>query len=431
MNSHPASPSLPQCDISGREGGNTAVVLGMFETGLAVGRSLGRAGIRVIGLDACRKVGFHSKYIQALVCPHPLEEEEDFIAYLLRLAKNQKTQPVLFVTADEFLLPVSRNRQDLEQYYLINLPFPHLLEAIVDKFKLYELAQGAGIPVPRTFIAHTMEELLKFKDQLVYPAFIKGAEVTQWRKVMGVASKGIVVESSEDLVESVRAILDRGTSGLVQEIIPGPDTNHYKASCYVSRSGEILLAFGLQKIRQQPPGFGFGCLIQSIEYPALLALGKRFLQKISYRGVGSAEFKLDPRDGKLKLIELNPRYWQQNALAERCGMNFPLIHYLDMTGGEPKPALDYRPGVKWLNIYSDFDSFREYRRRGQLSVAQWLSSLRGEKVYSDLAWDDPLPGLHTLLLENILRRSARFMGKPFRARPSGGAAVCPPDKPNR
>jgi predicted ATP-grasp superfamily ATP-dependent carboligase len=47
--------------------------------------------------------------------------------------------------------------------------------------------------------------------------------------------------------------------------------------------------------------------VQSVEYPELLALGKAFFKKIGYRGVGSAEFKLDDRDGTLKLIELNPR----------------------------------------------------------------------------------------------------------------------------
>ena len=57
---------------------NPAVVLGMFDTGLAVGRSLGRAGIRVIGLDFSKKVGFYSKYIDAYICPNPSENEKEF-----------------------------------------------------------------------------------------------------------------------------------------------------------------------------------------------------------------------------------------------------------------------------------------------------------------------------------------------------------------
>ena len=390
------------------------VVLGMFETGLAVGRSLGRAGIGVLGLDSSKKVGFYSKYIHASLCPHPLEREEEFIAFLIRLATLGKMPPVLFITSDEFLLPVSRNRTDLQRYYLMNLPSPHIIESIADKFNQYKLALDAGIPVPQTFIAGNMDQLLEIIDRIPLPAFIKGAEVTLWRKKMGDAFKGFVVYTQDEVINTFKVIFERGASGLIQEIIQGPDTNHFKASCYLSKNGEVLLAFGLQKIRQQPVGFGFGCLVQSVEYPELLALGKAFFTKIGYRGVGSAEFKLDQRDGKLKLIELNPRYWQQNALAEKCGMNFPLTNYLELTGGETETVLDYRHGVKWINLYGDFQSFREYRQQGPYSVMKWLHSLKGKKVYSDLAVDDMMPGLHETVLENILWRSGRYVLKTFR-----------------
>jgi predicted ATP-grasp superfamily ATP-dependent carboligase len=122
---------------------------------------------------------------------------------------------------------------------------------------------------------------------------------------------------------------------------------------------------------------------------------------------------LDRRDSKLKLIELNPRYWQQNGLSDRCGMNFPLMNYLELTGGEPKTVRDYRSGIKWVNIYSDIESFREYRQRGQISLRQWLASFRGEIMLSDLEWDDLLPGLREMVIENVLRRSGRKIKKAF------------------
>ena len=390
---------------------NSAVVLGMFETGLAVGRSLGRAEIRVLGLDSAKKCGFYSKYIDALICPHPLEREEEFIAFLLRISAAKNIRPALFITSDEFLLPVSRNRKDLERHFLINLPDHSILECIADKFKQHKIAVEAGIAVPQTFVAADRDQLLAIQDRIPFPAFVKGAEVTSWRRMMGDSFKGFVVHGREELRETFETIFKRGSIGLVQELIPGPDTNHFKASCYISRDGRVLLAFGLQKIRQQPAGFGFGCLVQSVEYPEMLALGKSFFRKIGYRGVGSAEFKLDPRDGKLKLIELNPRYWQQNALAEKCGMNFPLTDYLELTDRNPKAVHEYRSGIKWVNIYSDIESFREYRQRGELSGLQWLRSLKGEKIYSDLDWDDVLPGLREILVVNIFRRSRRFLKK--------------------
>ena len=393
---------------------NPAFVLGMFETGLGVGRSLGRAGIKVKGIDITKKSGFYSKYIEPAICPHPLEVEEEFISFLIGIAARETERPALFLTSDEFLLPVSRWRKNLEKYYLMNLPDHQIIECIVDKRKQYALASDADIPVPKTFAADNMDQLLEIKDQVPFPAFIKGAEVTSWREKIGFSFKGFVVESKEELLKTCQWIFERGTSGLVQEIIPGADSNHFKASCCLSRNGDVLLAFGLQKLRQQPVGFGFGCLVQSVAYPELLALGKRFFTKIRYRGVGSAEFKLDERDGKFKLIELNPRYWQQNALADKCGMNFPLMDYYELTNREPKAIDEYRSGIKWVNIHSDFESFREYRQRGQLSFMQWLRTLKGEKMFSDLAWDDMVPGLRELFLANIGGRFRRYVKKRWR-----------------
>ena len=97
-------------------------------------------------------------------------------------------------------------------------------------------------------------------------------------------------------------------------------------------------------------------------------------------------------------------------------MNFPLMDYMELTDCRPKAIRDYLPGIKWVNIYSDIESFREYRQRGSLSFRQWLDSLKGEKLLSDLAGDDILPGLRELLYENILRRSGRYAVKMMKFR---------------
>src|SRR4029077_1936383 len=171
-------------------------------------------------------------------------------------------------------------------------------------------------------------------------------------------------------------------------------------------------------IRQQPVRFGFGCVVESIYYPEMLALGKKFLTRIGYRGVGAVEFRLDEKTAELKLIELNPRYWQQNGLAEKCGMNFPLMNFLDVTGSKPPAIVAYRDRIKWVNIYHDFESFRNYQKAGRLSTKQWVQSLRGPKMYSDFASDDVYPWLYELSSRKILSRSLRFAAKalkrPFR-----------------
>jgi len=394
-----------------RKPDHAAVVLGMFETGLGVARSLGRNGIRVLGLDRRPDVGFRSRYVQASLCPDPLLDVDAFVEHLVEVARAEEHKPVLFVTSDDFLLAVARNRERLQRVLLLNLADTATLESIADKYRQYELARNAGIPVPATFVLRNPTEVSEQRRQIPFPAFVKAREVTSWRKAVGGNVKGFIANTPEELEAHLEGLFEKGVTGLVQELIPGPDTNHYKACCYVSRRGKVVRSFALRKLRQQPPGFGFGSLVESVYDPAVLSLGERFLESIGYRGTGSSEFKRDERDGELKLIELNPRYWQQNSLAERCNMNFPLAQYMDLTGEvSPQPAA-YEQHVKWVNMTADFDSFRVYRQRGELSLGAWMRSLGGPKIYSNFATDDPLPGLRAITRNVAARRPARALVK--------------------
>ena len=302
----------------------------------------------------------------------------------------------------------------LEPHYLLNIPDHHTIKEITNKFAQYELAIKAGIPVPKTFIVRGIQDLQSITDEIPFPAFVKGTDVTRWREKIGTSVKGFIAQNEAELLMILNKISDYHEGILIQEIIPGPDTNHYKASCYVSVNGEILLSIGLQKIRQLPVNFGFGCLVKSVKYPELLDIGMNLFNKIGFKGVGSAEFKLDERDGNLKLIELNPRYWQQVALAEKCGMNFPLVNYLDLLGKRPTGTGEFCVGIKWVNIFCDIDSYREYRERGTLSFKEWLGSLRGEKIFSTLSRDDMVPGMYDIFIENGVRRVRRRLARLFR-----------------
>ena len=85
--------------------------------------------------------------------------------------------------------------------------------------------------------------------------------------------------------------------------------------------------------------------------------------------------------------------WQQNVHATVCGMNFPLLQYLDLTGQNPEPLTEFAEGVKWLDSTADFQSFWDYCRRGELSPWDWVRSWRGTKAFATFAWDDPGPFL--------------------------------------
>jgi D-aspartate ligase len=390
-----------------------AVVLGMFETGLGVARSLGKEGIRVLGFDHKKDIGFYSRFVRPKICPHPVTMENEFIRFLIESGRKEKEKPVLFITSDNFILTISKNRERLSPYYHFNFPTDQLFKTIFNKFSQYELAKNAGIDVPGTLVPENLSQLKKVSDTLSYPVLIKGMTVSNWREKVGSSIKGYTATNPDELLRKCSPLFEMGVKLIVQEIIEGPDTNHYKYCAYYSSDGVPLLEFTLRKIRQQPVHFGVGAVVESIHSSEVMDSGSALFKGIGYRGVGSAEFKLDQKDGKFKLIEINPRYWQQNSLPTACGMNFPLYDYLCSTGQPVLPLAKFQVGIKWINRYMDFVSFMDYHKEKEITYKTWRKSLKGKKIYSDFIWGDPLPSLYELGFGKKLLKLPVYLYKNF------------------
>jgi predicted ATP-grasp superfamily ATP-dependent carboligase len=62
------------------------------------------------------------------------------------------------------------------------------------------------------------------------------------------------------------------------------------------------------------------------------------------------EFKKDQRDGRFKLMEINPRFWGSLNLAIQSGVDFPYLFYDMALTGDCDVVLDYKVGVKCKNF---------------------------------------------------------------------------------
>ena len=392
--------------------GPAAVVFSQFETGLGVTRSLGQKGIKVLCVDFKKDIAWYSRYVNPLICPHPLKEMTAFLDWVAQhFEKGGKKHPV-FICSDDFLVCFSMNRSFLSNYFLFNLVDHDLLEQITDKHSQYLLAKQAGISQPETRIVKHQDDLVTINlNDMQFPVFIKGLEVNSWREKISGTVKGFVAASPDELHRRARDILEQDVPIVIQEIIQGPDTSHFKYNIYVGLDGQIKAEFTLRKIRQNPIHFGVGAVVESIHDSDLLAQGRKLFKSIDFTGIASAEFKRDEQDGQLKLIEINPRYWQQNYLSTACGMNFPYINYCDLTGMHMEVSPEFKAGIKWVNRYMDLGSFLKYRKEGSLTFPAWRRSLKGKKIYADFTWDDPMPVLYEIGFGAKLIRAPWFFWK--------------------
>ena len=366
-----------------------AVVLDLSANGIGIVRSLGRKGIRVFAYDTEPKYRTgRTRYADCGICPHPVYNERELLQLLLELRRKFSSKAVLFAGSDDYVSFISKNRDVLSEYYYFLLPEASLIEAVLDKRLTYELALKHNIPCPKTLIVGKDDRFEDFIGQMTFPCILKPVYSADFRRRLN--KKAIVIDREDELKQKYLHYSQFGEL-MIQELIPGDEDQLYGVATLFDENMDLLAVFTGQKLHQYPPYFGSGSLVRSMRDDEIAKAGVSFLKDLGFKGFGKLEFKLDPRDGKLKFLEINPRTWYWHSLSQPCGVDLPYLYYLSVTGQNPQPVTEQKTGIKWLYLVRDFLAFRDKQKNGDVSFLEWLKSLSGKKEYALFAWDDPLP----------------------------------------
>jgi predicted ATP-grasp superfamily ATP-dependent carboligase len=340
-------------------------------------------------------IGFFSRYVtEALICPDPGHQEAAFLDFMEQLGRRLNYPGVLFLTRDQDVSAVGRNRARLERHFCIPFANWAVLSRIVDKQGQYAVAQDVGVPLPLTHFPQDETEVIASAESFDYPAIIKPAYHVKFSERFGV--KGFVTHDAEQMVDHYRRGVAHGYRMMIQEVIPGKPHRLYTYGSYLNRRGEALAEFTGRKLRQNPRMFGTCRMGECCPAPEVAALGLRLLRALDFWGISQVEFKLDPRDGQFKLIEVNARNYQWQHLATVCGANLAYVAYQDALDQAVAPHSATVYGKRWVLAASDLVLTPREILRGQTSLSDWLRSWRGVAVDGIFSWRDPRPGLHFL-----------------------------------
>jgi predicted ATP-grasp superfamily ATP-dependent carboligase len=105
------------------------------------------------------------------------------------------------------------------------------------------------------------------------------------------------------------------------------------------------------------------------------------------------EFKVDPRDGIPKLMEVNPRFWGSLQLAIYSGVDFPNLILKMAMGEEVAPVMEYQAGkrCRWL-LFGDILHYLNNPNRFQMKPS-FFDFFDPKTCYDIISRDDPLPVL--------------------------------------
>jgi predicted ATP-grasp superfamily ATP-dependent carboligase len=392
--------------VAGR-GAPGAVVLGGTHKALGIVRSLGERGIPVAVVEGRNEpMAGRSRFSVAALSPPAGPSTPD---WLLELADTAGIGGwVLFPTGDGGVTMLGREHARLSERFRIASPPLAGMQWAYDKVHTYRLAAEARVPHPWTHVPESREELHDLACRfpvVLKPAYKSSSNPFTYARAWLIPDRPTLLRRYDEAASMVPR-----DSIMVQELLTRPAEGQFSFGA-LCQDGQVLGSIVARRLRQYPVDFGrASTLVESVEQPLVEEYARRLLAVTRHTGLVELEFKLDPADGTLKLLDANPRIWVWYALGRRAGVDFPYLLWRQALGEPARPEVRARVGVRWWRASTDVPAAAIRLRRGELSVADYARSLRPPIQFSVVSARDPLPmlgGPATLARLVVNKRRAR------------------------
>ncbi len=232
------------------------------------------------------------------------------------------------------------------------------IEKAEDRLKFREAMDRIGLESPRSAIAHSLKEALKALDRVGLPAIIRPSFT------LGGTGGGIAYNRDE-FVQIVTGGLEASptTEVLIEESVLG--WKEYEMEVVRDRADNAIIICSIENV--DPMGVHTGdsitvapaLTLTDKEYQRMRSASIAVLREIGVETGGSnVQFAIDPKTGRMVVIEMNPRVSRSSALASKA-TGFPIakvaarlaVGYTldeianDITGGATpasfEPTIDY------------------------------------------------------------------------------------------
>lgn len=385
--SEPAAPPAPN-PVRAERDWPAAVIAGAYQTGVLGVRSLLRRGVRACCFDCHTDYpGFRSVYGPARSCPDPDTDARGWVAFMVALARELGGKPVLIASADQFVSAIAAHASTLAEHFVLSPGVP-LHGLLATKQTQYALAAEHGMPMPRTGLLRSEAEVREFAREARFPCLLKPLHFREWQAFPDghplSHEKVVIAPSAEALVDAWRLAAAANPVAIGQEIIEGPDTaKRVYVACY-DRGGRRIASAMFRGLRCDPLGFGPATVSEPVRDAETDAVCDGWLRRLGYSGICEIETKRDSRDGRVKLIEANPRLTGGGDAAPYAGVDVCWLHYLDLIGRAVTPVSAEARDFRHIVLRSDVRAILAYRRAGLVSWREVLRSYRRPLAFYDL-----------------------------------------------
>ena len=233
---------------------------------------------------------------------------------------------ILLGCADHYVRLIVENKEYLKGLgYIVPYSDKPILDRITLKESFYKLCDEYGLDYAKTFI-YTPEMNYDFEIDFGYPVVLKASDSVKYhkKKFQGF-HKAYFINSKQELVDTLKLIYANGYDDhmIIQDMVPGADDSIYDLQMYIGSDHKVkLMNFGNVLLEEHTPtAIGNNAATLTIYNEELMNKIGNMMESIGYEGFADADIKLDSRDGKFKMFEINIRQGRSHYRVTGAGNN--------------------------------------------------------------------------------------------------------------
>ncbi|WP_320041113.1 ATP-grasp domain-containing protein [uncultured Desulfobacter sp.] len=331
----------------------------------------------------CKNIsyGCHSRFtdqIQLTVdCQKdPLQYKQDLLEYL---EKNKID--VIIPMNDEVSPFTSKFKKEINKVSNVLIPQFEVFLKGFDKNQLMGVCKSIGIDHPNSCDLNRFT-LKEASEYVGFPAIIKPNHTSGARGMK-------VVHNYNELHNYAPAIIKNFGDSHLQTFVPAGG-KQFKVQIFTDNK-DIHISTAMEKIRFYPVSGGSSTCNITIENNELVEMCSKVLKHIGW--VGFADFDLiqDPRDGRFKIMEINPRLPACIRTAFVSGVDFAEI-IVDYTLTGAVKTYVYSPGKILRYFGLDLLWLLKAKKRSPFQNG-WFNLFGRNVYYQDGSLKDPIPFL--------------------------------------
>ena len=279
---------------------------------------------------------------------------------------------------DDVAIILAKNKKELEYITTVVVNDWDVVQYSIDKLITMKVCMENNLPCPITFL--NKEDFLSYSNKIAYPLVVKPRT--------GYAAVGFyVAETKDDVLEYLEKAEIKFGPCLIQEYIPQTDLQ-YKAEIYIDNKGKMKAACVFSKIRWYPTNGGSSTLNKTVDRPDIVADCLALLEKICWRGYADVDLIQDPRDGKAKIMEINPRITGSVKICFDSGVNFSKLILQDFLDIPVDSAFSVKLNTYLRYMHTDILWFLKSPERFKCNPSWFNFKNCSDQLFS---WNDPWP----------------------------------------